>query len=379
MDFSEAKDLRQFRDEAATWVRAALAREPVRVISSQQDREHRARWWQNECMNSGWAGLSWPAEYGGRGLTAVHEAIFNAESLSAGAPLPINFLAQIMVGPAILTMGTNAQKAECLPKILTAEEIWCIGFSEPDAGSDLASLRTRAAHVNGHWRVNGQKVWTSWAHIAHRCLLLARTDPAAEAHRGLTMLLADMTLAEVRPLRMINDEYDFNEVYLDDFVVPTENVLGEIGGGWQVALAVLGFERRAIPFILYVEAERKLRALVTQIRSAGLADDRTVQPAVGRIWAEVQSLRVSTQRSLAEIGAGREPGELQLTLKLHWSQVMQEMNRFALSLAMAGKIDAADSWATSYLRSRANSIESGTDEILLSIIAERALKLPRSR
>jgi alkylation response protein AidB-like acyl-CoA dehydrogenase len=379
VDFDEIEYLRDFRREASTWITDTLSRDPVGQADTQEEKERRARWWQDECLADGWVGLSWPTEYAGRGLTSVHEAIFNAEALAVGAPLPINFLAQIMVGPALLAMGTEGQKAAYLPKILTAEEIWCIGFSEPGSGSDLASLRTRASHIDGSWQANGQKVWTSWAHIADRCLLLTRTDPSASAHGGLTMLLAPMAQAQVRPLRMINDEYDFNEVYFDDVLVAETDVLGDVGGGWKVALAVLGFERRAIPLILHAEAERQLKRLIAQVTESGLAADVTVSENLARIWADIESLRVSTLRCLAELAAGKEPGPQQLTLKLHWAQTSQRLTRYALSLAMSGRIDHAEHWSKAYLRARANSIESGTDEILLSIIAEQVLELPRSR
>lgn len=376
---AEWPELAAFRLEAAEWVRATLADQPIKTPTSQRQKEDRARWWQERCAADGWLGLSWPVEYGGRGLGAAHEAVFNAEAQQAGAPLPVNFLALIMVGPVLLEYGTEEQKRACLPRILSAEEVWCIGFSEPGAGSDLASVRTRAELRADGWHVTGQKVWTSWAHIAQRCLLLARTAPDAPSHRGLTMFLADMAGADARPIRMINDEYDFNEVFLDDLLVPRSHVLGEPQRGWEVALAVLGFERRAIPFILYVDAERELDRLCAALRASGRTDDPAVASGVGRLWAEVASLRHTTQRCLAEIDAGRDPGAPQLTLKLEWARTMQSLTRFAASQALAGYIDDRASWTARYLRARANSIESGTDEVLLSLIAEQVLELPRSR
>jgi len=380
MDFRETADQAAFRAEAASWLDAELAgfvHAPTGV-----EREAQSVWWQRRLHAGNWAGLAWPVEHGGRGLSAVYDAIFNEEATRRDAPLPINIIGMMLAGPTIMVHGTEAQKARYLPRILSGEEIWCQGFSEPASGSDLASLRTSAILEGDVWRVNGQKIWTSWAHHAQKCLLLTRTDPTVAKHAGITCLLADTAGFDVRPIVMINGDSEFNEMFLTDVVVPDGDRLGPVNSGWAVATTTLAHERSGAALTLQVMARQVLDALVLAVKARGLTEDSLILDQLGRFEAEVRSLRVSAVRIMSALAAGREPGPESSTVKLIWARTIQDMTRLALRLGLAGLDDAAgpsEFWTSRYLRARAHSIEGGTDEVQKSIIAERVLGLPRSR
>lgn len=383
MDFGDTPAEKQFRKEAIAWLEENLPRIGDSNLSSQGDREKRSRLWQEALYEGGWAGISWPVEYGGRGLSIVHEAIFNAEAGSRGAPRPINFLAMMLAGPTILVHGTEEQKNRYLPKILSGEEVWCQGFSEPGAGSDLASLKTNAVRTDDHWVVNGHKIWTSFAHIAQRCMLLARTDREASKHAGLTYFCAPMDEVGVSPITMINRDADFNETFWEDVAVPDQDVLGPVGSGWRVALTTLGFERGALSLLFYVDARQALDRLILLIQEVGKTDDPLIVDRIGSFAGEVDALHLLIIRQLSTMGSGGTPGPEGSVPKLVWSRLMQDMTRFALDVGgregvLVDDVDDS-SWTHHYLRARGNSIEGGTSEILRSIVAERVLGLPRSR
>jgi alkylation response protein AidB-like acyl-CoA dehydrogenase len=382
VDFRDTPQEAAFRAEASAWLDTALADRPDG--RGPGAKEHASRWWQERLADGGWAGITWPTEYGGRGLSIVHEAIFLEEAARREAPEPLNLLGMILAGPTILVHGTQEQKDRYLPKILTGEEIWCQGFSEPGSGSDLASLRTAATAVDGGYTLTGQKVWTSFAHESDRCMLLGRThSEEGSKHAGITYFLAAMDEIEVRPLVMINGDKDFNEMFLEDVFVADDEVLGEVGKGWPVAVTTLAFERGSLAFALGAVAARALERLVALSVTAGAADDPIVLSELGAFSAEVEGLRLSTIRQLSELSAGRSPGAEGSAVKLSWARVMQAMTRFAIELGgpdgVAMDADDTTRWALGYLRSRGMSVEGGTDEIQKSIIAERVLGLPRSR
>ena len=382
MDFRDTPEEAEFRAEATAWLDSALVGVPDRRGPGAKERA--SRWWQERLAEGGWAGITWPQEYGGRGLSIVHEAIFLEEAARREAPEPLNLLGMILAGPTILVHGTPEQKQRYLPKILSGEEIWCQGFSEPGSGSDLASLRTAATATEGGYVINGQKVWTSFAHEADRCMLLARTstDPSSK-HAGITYFLASMEGVEVRPLVMINGDKDFNEMFFNDIVVADEEVLGEVGKGWGVAVTTLAFERGSLAFALGAVAKEALGRLVSLAVSTGAADDPVVLGELGAFSADVEGLRLSTIRQLSELSAGRSPGAEGSAVKLSWARVMQAMTKFAIELNGPDGVvmdeQHTERWALGYLRSRGMSVEGGTDEIQKSIIAERVLGLPRSR
>ena len=233
--------------------------------------------WQKTMHDGGWAGISWPKEFGGRGATLIEQAIFSEEMARAKVPRPANVLGLVMGGPVVIAHGTEDQKERFLDPILSGEEIWCQGFSEPESGSDLASLKTRAVKENGGWRITGQKVWTTFAHEAKWCMLVARTDQDAPKHKGITYFLIDMEQDEVdvRPLRQITGESEFNELFIEDAYVPDENIVGGVGNGWMVAITTLMNERAGLGASAALRLARALDELAEMVKERGLRTTRS--------------------------------------------------------------------------------------------------------
>jgi alkylation response protein AidB-like acyl-CoA dehydrogenase len=273
--------------------------------------------------------------------------------------------------------GTEEQKQRYLAPMLSAEEIWCQGFSEPGAGSDLSSVRTRVEPKDDHFLVNGQKVWSSLAHLARFCILVGRSDPDSQRHAGLTYVIVDMQSkgVEVRPLRQITGEAEFNEIFLTDVEVPKENLLGEIGSGWQVAMTTLLHERGTLGFALAGVLESQVNKLVALAKQRA-ADDPIIRDRVAQEWVELQALKLMNQRSLTTLMQTGIPGPEGSGSKLRWSEQHQRLTKLAMEIN-GGEDDGY--WGYQQLRSRGNTIEAGTSEILRNIIAERVLSLPRSR
>jgi len=391
MDFTDTPTEAAFRDEVRAWLHdhlpAGWDEHPDPRPSDRRQAEELRRWWQRELYDGGWLGLSWPAEYGGGGATLVEQVIFNEEAALVRAPEPLNVIGLYMAGPTIIAWGTPEQKARYLQPLLSGEEIWCQGFSEPGSGSDLGSLRTRAVREGDTYLVNGQKVWTSYAHLASFCILVTRTDAGAAKHAGLTYLIADMhdPGVEVRPLVQITGDPEFNETFFTDARVPLENRLGEEGDGWKVAMTTLLHERGTMAFGLQVGSRMTLDALVTLARKLGRADDPVVRDRLAGFHLEVEGLRITNLRALAKLMAGA-PGPEGSASKLVWERVQQAMTEYAIELlGTAGQVldgpSAFDDgrWQYLYLRGRGHSIEAGTTEVLKNIVAERVLGLPRSR
>jgi alkylation response protein AidB-like acyl-CoA dehydrogenase len=335
------------------------------------------REWSRKLHEAGYAAPVWPSEYGGRDATYGEQAILLEEFARAEAPHHINVIGIGMAGPTIMAHGTEAQKSRYLPRILSADDVWCQGFSEPDAGSDLSAVRTRVEPRDDHFVVDGQKVWSSFAHIADLCLLLGRSDPASERHAGLTYVIVDMHApgVEVRPLRQLTGEAEFNEIFFTDVAVPRENLLGEIGGGWQVAVTTLLHERATLGFALAGTLETQVRKVVALAREHGL-DDPLLRDRVAQAWIELQALKLTNYRSLTTLVETGVPGPEGAGSKLHWSEQNQRLTKLALEI-LDGEDDGY--WRHQQLRSRGNTIEAGTSEILRNIVAERVLGLPRSR
>jgi alkylation response protein AidB-like acyl-CoA dehydrogenase len=333
--------------------------------------------WSRKIYDAGYAGVTWPKEYGGQGASYSNQAILYEEWARAEAPGHLGVIGLGMAGPTIIAHGTDEQKQRYLANILSAEEIWCQGFSEPGAGSDLAALRTSAELCDGHFVVSGQKVWSSYAHIADWCLLLTRSDPESQKHAGLTYMVVDMHSPgiEVRPLRHITGDADFNEIFFENVEVPVENVLDEIGNGWAVAMTTLLHERGTLGFAL----TGGLEVLVSKIR--GLAKERNVQDSrlrdmIVREWIGLQALKLTNYRALTKLVETGIPGPEGSVSKLVWSEAMQRSTKLALEIQEG---EADEWWRHGQLRTRGNTIEAGTSEILRNIIAERVLGLPRSR
>lgn len=382
MDFDDSPDERAFRREVGAWLDRALTDIPDQEQLSHAEREHWSRVWQERLCEGRWAGLSWPVENGGRGLDALAQAIFNEEAAVRGAPYPLNGVGMMLAGPTIIAHGTSEQKSRYLPGILEGDTYWCQGFSEPGSGSDLASLRTVAKKVEGGWIINGSKIWTSNAHNASRCLLLARTDPD-EKHGGITYFLAPMDRFTVTPLVMINGDREFNEMFLDDVFVADEDVLGGVGGGWKVALTTLAFERGSMALNLWVWARQAVDRLIDVGLARGLGSDDAFLDAVGALECDAEAVRIGSMRMVAESQSGGVPGPETSALKSLWAAVVQNANRLAVQLDVDGGVlldgDGAAPRMRRYLRARAHTIEGGTEEVQKSILAERVLGLPRSR
>ena len=310
----------------------------------------------------------------------VEQAIFYEEVARAGAPSMANVLGLAMGGPTVIAHGTEDQKQRFLAPILSADEIWCQGFSEPGSGSDLASLKTRAIRDGDEWVVTGQKVWTTYAHQAKWCMLVARTDSDAPKHRGLTYFLMDMDQpgVEVRPLVQITGEAEFNELFIEEARIPHENIVGGEGNGWPVAITTLMHERAGLAFALQVQVQIILRELQEQIRSAGLADDPLIRQRFAQVYIEAQVLRLNAYRGLTATMKRGAPGPEGSLGKWHWAEVNQSLTELAMDVAGPGGVLVEDAWPYRFLRARANSIEGGTTEILKNIVAERVLGLPRA-
>ena len=364
MDLRDSPDEARFRTDVRAWLGENLPHEPGRE-------------WSRKLFEAGYAGLTWPSEYGGSGAPYSHQAIAFEEFARAEAPGHMNVIALGMAGPTIMAHGTEEQKRRYLRPILSAAEIWCQGFSEPGAGSDLSAVSTRIEPRDDHFLVNGQKVWSSLAHLADFCILVGRSDPSAERHAGLTYVIVDMHASgvEVRPLRQITGEAEFNEIFLTDVVVPHENLLGEVGGGWQVAMTTLLHERGTLGFALTGVLDAQLRRLIALARERA-RDDPIIRDRVAQEWIELQALKLTNYRSLTTLMQTGIPGPEGSGSKLHWSEQNQRLTKLALEI-LGGEDDGY--WGYQQLRSRGNTIEAGTSEILRNIIAERVLGLPRSR
>jgi len=364
VDLRDTPDEEAFRAEVREWLAANLPTQPGTD-------------WSRKMYDAGYAGLTWPEEYGGRGEPYTHQAIVLEEFARAEAPQHMNVIALGMAGPTIMAHGTEEQKQRYLAKMLTAEEIWCQGFSEPGAGSDLAAVRTRIEPRAGGFVVNGQKVWSSFAHIASFCILVGLTDPAAPRYKGLTYVIVDMKApgVDVRPLRQITGEAEFNEIFFTDVEVPAENLLGEVGGGWQVAMTTLLHERGTLGFALGGALEHQVTKLVALAKERA-ADDPIIRDRVAQEWIEMQALKLTNNRSLTTLMQTGIPGPEGSGSKLHWSEQNQRLTKLAMEI-LDGEDDGY--WSHQQLRSRGNTIEAGTSEILRNIIAERVLGLPRSR
>lgn len=393
MDFRDTPEEASFRAELRGWLADAL---PADWLSRgpQVGREDDAflREWSRRLYDAGYVGLTWPKEYGGGGAPYTHQGIFLEETARAEAPGHIGVIGLGMAGPTIMAHGTEEQKARHLAPLLAGDEVWCQGFSEPGSGSDLAGARTRAVLDGDHWVVNGQKVWSSYAHIADWCILVCRTDPDAEKHRGLSYLLVDMHSpgVEVRPLRQITGDPEFNEIFFTDVRVPAGSILGKPGEGWQVAMTTLLHERGTLGFALTARLEVLVNHVVALARARGVdgrrpADDTVVRDAVAQQWVELQALRYTNYRTLTSLMKTGVPGPEGSIAKLHWSESNQRLTKLATSLlGPAAVLDgeggvAGGYWQYQQLRSRGNTIEAGTSEVLRNIIAERVVGLPRSR
>jgi alkylation response protein AidB-like acyl-CoA dehydrogenase len=349
-----------------------------------------AKRWQRRLYDGGWAGLSWPKEYGGQALSPLEQLMFHEECFAAGAPDMIDIAIGLnLTGPTLIHHGTEAQKERFLEPILRGDEVWCQGFSEPGAGSDLASLRTRGELRGDHLVVNGQKVWTSYARHADWCILIVRTDPDAPKHRGLTFALLDMKTPgiNVRPLVEMTGVAWFNEVFLENVVIPLDMVVGEIDRGWDIAITTLSHERgTVVPYQRLRQHVDRLTALARRLsRDVPPAADPLVRRRLAQLAIDVELLRLSVYRNITQVMRSGRPGPEGSMLKLLWSELEQRIMEAASWISggyaqldqHAPQAHDAGRWQYGYLWSRAATIYAGTSEVQRNIIAQRVLGLPR--
>lgn len=344
--------------------------------------------WSRQLAAAGLTCLGWPAEHGGRGLSLGQQMIFHEEYARADAPARVSHIGEELLGPTVIAFGTDDQQRRFLPKVLAAAELWCQGFSEPGAGSDLAAVATKGRLRHGRWLVTGQKVWTSLAHVADWCFVLARTDPSSRRSAGLSMLLVPMrqTGVTVRPIQQLTGTSEFNEVYFDEARTGAGLVLGAVGDGWRVARFLLGVERGAATFGQQIGFRRELDNLIARARQTGAAADPLVRDKIARARTGLEAMRayaLSTVGAPVGVPAGAADGAEASVLKLAWAGWHRDLGELAMdvlgaaSMLAPGSAPDLDSWQRLFLFSRADTIYGGSNEIQRGIIAERALGLPR--
>jgi len=386
VDLSFTPDEQAFATEVREWL-AAHVEVPPRFENIADEVEF-GRTWQAQLAADRWVGIHWPVDYGGRGASPVQVAIFNMEYARSRALQPINRVGINLAGPTLLAHGTEEQKQRWLPSILTAGEIWCQLFSEPDAGSDLASLKTRAERIDDGWLLSGQKVWTSYAQFARWGICLARTDPDVPKHKGISYLVVDMQSPgiEVRPLVQLTGDAEFNEVFLDEVFVPDDQLVGALHNGWAVANTTLAHERgTAFPFKEQVVHEVYLDELWQLAAARDELDDVDIADALAQSFVDLRVLRLHNWRTLSRLTKGIEPGPESSVTKLAWSDMSQALSARALDVVGAASPlwwGADDNpglgfWQRQWLWSKAASIAGGTSEVQRTIIGERMLGLPR--
>jgi len=391
MDFRPIERMEATRREFRTWLEAnsspAHSWPRLRREGTLAERVEFLRAWQRRLFEAGWIALHFPREYGGGGRSLLEHLAVQEELARAEAPPLINGAAISIFAPTLWVFGSEEQKRRFLPRLFAAEELWCLGFSEPNAGSDLASLRTRAEPVEGGWAISGQKVWTTYAHHADFGLFLVRTDPEAESHRGISCFLVPMHAPgiTVRPLRDMTGDCEFNEVFLDRVVVPHANLVGELHRGWQVILTALGHERGTLLLVDQVRRRVDLERLRRQLRANGLWRDPLLRDRFAQHYVETAITGLHGLRLLADLEQGRTAADVSV-LKLFGSEMAQRLADFALAVqgpyaqSFAGEPRAPQdgAWQHFWLMARAMTIASGTSEIQRNIIAQRLLGLPRS-
>jgi alkylation response protein AidB-like acyl-CoA dehydrogenase len=389
MDLSFSAQHDAFRKEVREWIAANLDRTWGETLRDPAMGEHELiearRNWQRKLNAGGYLGMRWPKEWGGRGATGVEEAILAEELANADAPEVPNSLGLTLCAPALIHHGTEEQRRRYIPAMLNADEIWCQGFSEPGAGSDLASLRCRAELEGDHFVLNGQKCWTTYGPYADWVFVLARTNPE-DRYGGISFILVDLDTpgVDMRPLKQITGESEFGEVFFENVVVPRENLVGELGQGWQIAMTVLGYERGSQTLAWAAKLGADLRSLVRHARDLGLNDTAT-RAKLGKLVVDWQVFYSNAYRTLANLASGKAPGPESSIEKVFWSEFDQRLRLTALDVLGPGaqlrrthaRAPSDVDWPRDFLWSRAESIFSGSNEIQRNIIAKRVLNLPQ--
>ncbi len=387
MDLRDSASEQKFRAELRAWLATAVPAHGARPHSGDwRARREYDTGWQRRLHAAGYSGVSWPAEHGGRGATLTEQLVYYEEVARAGAPyIGVNFVGQMHGGPTIAAEGTPEQKQRHLPGILRGDQVWCQGFSEPQAGSDLASLRTRAVRDGDHYVVSGQKIWTTYAQVADYCELLVRTDAAAPKHRGITWLVMPMNSAgvEIRPLDTLEGESEFNELFLNDVRVPVDHRIGDENDGWRVANVTLRFERGTAFAGMIVELQQALGRIA---RSAADLGSRGHPGELGRLRAEADALWALVKLSVCESGQSGVPAVRGSAIKLAYTQLFQRVHELGLRVLGRAALSREDlaglptrALLHDYFWSIQSTISAGTSQIQRNIISERILGLPRDR
>jgi len=393
VDLSYSAEDEAFRAEIRAWLEDNLAGEFAGLVGlGGPGKDHEAvaerLAWNRHLAAHGWTGVGWPKEHGGRGLSLWQQVIFHEEYARANAPARVNHLGEELLGPSLMAFGTKEQQERFLPRILAVEELWAQGFSEPGAGSDLANVQTRATLEGDEWVLEGQKVWTSNAHVSQWLFVIARTEPGSQRHHGMSFLLVpiDQAGVEVRPIEQLTGGSEFNEVFLTGARTSSDLVVGEPGDGWRVAMGLLGFERGVSILAQLVGFTRELDGVVALARENGAIDDPILRDRLAALKAELEVMRFTALRSLSEVTAGEDSsagGGAASIFKLVWANWHQKLGEVAMDvrgldglLARGAPYDL-DDWQRLFLFSRADTIYGGSDEVQRNILAERVLGLPR--
>lgn len=392
MDLTHSAADEAFRAEVRDWLEEHLTGDfaGLRGLGG-PGRDHEAHEerlaWNRHLARHGWTALGWPEEHGGRGLSLFQQVIFHEEYARADAPARVNHLGEELLGPTLIAFGTPAQQERFLPRIVAVEELWCQGYSEPGAGSDLAAVSTRARLEGGEWVLDGQKVWTSLAHVSDWIFVLARSEPGSRRHHGLSFLLVplDQEGVEVRPIEQNTGGSEFNEVFFSGARTQADLVVGEPGQGWGVAMGLLGFERGVSTVGQQVGFARELAGVVALARRNGAIDDPVVRDRLAQARVGLEVMRHNVLRGLSTVEHGADSaagGGAASIAKLVWAGWHRRLGELAMEVAGAGSLTAAppyelDQWQRLFLFSRADTIYGGSDEVQRNILSERVLGLPR--
>jgi hypothetical protein len=387
VDFDYPQEAEELRRELRSWLEDHLTerlRDARWANATDPDHEDVAilREWNAKLADAGYAAIAWPEEYGGRGAGVMEQVVLAEEMSRANAPGTLNPIGISNIAPAIMAHGTEEQKRRLLPRMLRGDDIWCQGFSEPDAGSDLASLRMTAVRDGDHYVVNGQKIWTTLGHLANWCELLVRTDPSVPRHRGISCLLVDMTLpgVDVRPLVTITGEREFNEIFFTDVRLPTSNLLGPENDGWRVAMTTLTHERGGVAD-LHLGTRKKIRRLLDLARSTTrngrpASEDPVLRQRLAAVYLEGELLKLLSERALSAAIHGRVMGPESSLSKLTWSETEQHVAEVAVEVL--GPAADGGNWGRDLVHSRGLTIAGGTTQVNKNVIAQRILGLPRA-
>src|SRR4051812_32151975 len=377
----------EFRTEVRDWLQDHLTGDFAELRGAGgPGNEHVAfeerRQWDRHLAAHGWTCLAWPEEHGGRGLSLFQQVIFHEEYARADAPARVNHLGEELLGPTLIALGTEEQKQRFLPKIVAVEELWCQGYSEPGAGSDLANVATKARLDGDTWVIDGQKVWTSLAHLADWCFVVARTEPGSERHHGLSYLLVPMDQegVEVRPINQLTNTSEFNEVFFSGATTDRLNLVGQPGDGWRIAMGTLGFERGVSTLGQQVGFQRELDALLDVARTNGALEDPVIRDRLAKAQADLEVIRLNALRTLSEEQAPQQAS----IAKLLWAGWHRNLGDLAMQVRGAASLTTGpdydlDEWQRLFLFTRADTIYGGSDEIQRNVLAERVLGLPREQ